>query len=367
MASDAIRAFWNDGVNSERERVLLRIQQGTKASSPHILNKQRLNPGFYFNPLPDNSSGSKIRPFDLSKDESGRPNAMMKVAMRQRGEMPLTGGVLKDYRYARNILDRRVRDVKNLDLEAQGLPAQPEPIASLTEVDSRNLELNTLLQNLIDVIGTGAYTQLTINDLKGIPRLLISVIPTYTEDEITQLIQGIEDDILVPLRDTDINRPVATTIIKFFDKVMEYLRAMVQIANSDEATKRNASITIGKRIFGSKVGRLPENTAVREQGEREQMAMEDVDVGPGPPAPPMPPAEEQPAEEQPAPQPAQPRPRPQIGPGAESLRLAFRQNNTDYLEAYIRRALPNLRAEKYFRSRTTMANVIQDRLGINIK
>jgi hypothetical protein len=368
MASDEIRAFWNEGVKSERERVLLRISQGTKATSPAIRSTRRLNPGFYFNPLPDNSSGSKIRPFDLAKDESGRPNAMMKVAMRQRGELPITGGV-KDYQYAKSILNRRARDASNLALEAQGLPPQAEPIATLSELDSRNLELNLLLQNIQNQIEGGLYSQLTINDLKGLPRILISVLPSYSTAEATDLLRFINDDILAVLRDAELNPKIVGRLADFFELVKKFLVEMMPLMERDEASKRRASITIGKRIFGTRFAeaepapiaprRRPQVAPVAEvedeEGEEEEDGEdEEVEI----------------EEEVPAPAPRQ-QIRQEEGIISQTqlanLRRAFRTNDTDTLEEFIRESFPRLMADKYFRSRTTMANTIRDRLGVNIK
>jgi hypothetical protein len=190
MASPTALGFHAQKMIQEQERVHLRIAYGTKASSPEIRNVRRMNPLNYYNPLPDNSSGSKIRPFFSSKDESGRPNAMEIVAMNQ---SKMSGGVLTDYRYARKVLDQRARDTTNMNLEAQGLPPVPSPILQLDEVESRILELSTLLSGINDAIDAGDISQLTVNELKNIPRLLVAIAPALSQSQIVELDRYIID------------------------------------------------------------------------------------------------------------------------------------------------------------------------------
>ncbi len=368
MSSDEIRAFWNDGARAERERVMLRISQGTKGASPDIRNVNRMNPGFYFNPLPDNSSGSKIRPFQCSKDESGRPTAMEIVMANQQRGSGYSGGV-KNYQYARSVLDRRARDVANLDLEAQGLPAMAEPIAEMSVVDSKNLELNNLLQNIQQQVETGSQSQITLNDLKGIPRLLIGLTPTYTPQEAVELIQYIDDDVLAVIRQENDDTRLASInrrLDNFFTAIRGFLGEMVGFLGLDEMTKRNASLTLGKKYFGKRLAEAdvapapiaPVPVAEEEEGD------EDESQPPPSTAPSrrstVPSSVEEEEEEEEAPAPRQPA-------GNDNLRRAFRENDTATLEAFVRRNFPRLTADKYFKSRTTLANVIRDKAGINIR
>ncbi len=45
------------------------------------------------------------------------------------------------------------------------------------------------------------------------------------------------------------------------------------------------------------------------------------------------------------------------------LRKAFAENRIDILEGFIRERLPQKKASRYFRDRTTMANLIRDECG----
>lgn len=264
MASAIAQGFHLQKMTQEKERTLLRIEYGTKASNPQALNERRMNPLNYSNPLPDNSSGSKIRMFFGAKDESGRPNAMEKVAMRQRGE--LTGGVLTDYRYARKILDQRERDVRNQELEAQGLPAEPAPILQLDEVESRIMELSTLLSGINDAIDDGDITQLTVNELKNIPRLLVAIAPSLTEKQIVDMIDYIGDIVLSLNSAETISAPVrrvASRIKSFFvSRVVEFLKALLEIVNIAPADKLNAIREFAKTFFNVRPERQPVQTDI---------------------------------------------------------------------------------------------------------
>lgn len=339
MASLLIQEFHNQAMRAEKERIMLRIQQGTKASSPDIRSMRRMNPLNFSNPLPDNSSGSKIRPFQCSKDESGRPNAMEIVLMNQMNPQSISGGVLKDFRYAKNILNRRARDMATKDLESQGLPAPPSPIAELTGLDSKNLELNTLLQNVQSSIEAGAVSQLTINDLRGVPRLLIQLTPTFTPTEAIELIRFIDDDILEVLRDIQPQRQAEIRIGKYFEGVRQFLEEVMPFLGLDDMTKQRASLQIGKRIFGRQIAEGIEAPDAPPPAEEEEEAPAEEEE------------EEAPAEDEPT-----------------TLRRAYRQRDVPFLTDYIRRNLPEINiAGAPFRRRTKLANVILQRLGINIK
>jgi hypothetical protein len=244
MASPITQGFHAQQMAQERERVALRISYGTKASTPEIRNIRRMNPLNYSNPLPDNSSGSKIRPFFSTKDESGRPNAMEIVAMNQ---AKMRGGVLKDYRYAQKILQQRATDTQNLQNESQGLPPVPSPLLQLSDEDSRKLELNTLLTSLEDAIDTGAISALTVAELKNIPRLMIALAPTFTESQIADLLRYF-DDMIESLIASE-SKP-ADAIKDYLEKrVRKFLVELAKIVNKSPEEKMLAVRGIAQDIF----------------------------------------------------------------------------------------------------------------------
>ena len=259
MASAEALGFHQANMQQERERVMLRIMNGTKASSPQILNVRRSNQLFYSNPLPDNSSGSKNRPFGLMKDESGRPDAMEQVAMKQQ---QMKGGVLRNYQYAKQVLNRRARDTTNIDLAAQDLPTVPAQPDVLTPYESKTLELETLLQGIVNNIDLGNFSQLTINELKNIPRLLISIVWQQSQGEIVNLIRIVEDVIDATLA-ADIprqNERARNAINEYLINVRNFLdeNLLPENVNRPIDERRIIAVVLAKKYFNYKITKKEE-------------------------------------------------------------------------------------------------------------
>jgi hypothetical protein len=248
MASEIAREFHRISMANAKSKVAERLFQGTKASTPDIRNVRRANPSYYSNPLPDNSSGSKIRPFQCSKDESGRPDAMERVRMNQ-GH--LRGGVLTNYKYARKILNQRARDTTDLQLESEGLPPLPTPSISLTETESRQMELNAILQAIASQINMGRVSELTLNELKNLPRLLIAVLPSMGPDDGVELLQFIDDDIINELRNSQTD--VEERLLQYFENVREYVREVIPLLGLDPASAQKGVNILSKDFFGRKI------------------------------------------------------------------------------------------------------------------
>jgi len=267
MASAISQGFHTQLMAQERDRVMLRIQQGTKASSPQTLMMKRLKPLYYSNPLPDNSSGSKIRMFFENKDESGRPNAMELVAMRQQmkgsaAPSTISGGVLKNFKYARKILNQRARDTTNIRLATEGLPEIPSPILALNPEESMNMELNSLITNLQNAIESQTLDQLTINEVKNIPRLLVSLSLTFTEEDVANLmniVEGMQNDL------ENINTAPSQRLFTFLADSMEpFLKGLVDTQGGKQAivfmepqNREPAVRALARRFFGNISFRAP--------------------------------------------------------------------------------------------------------------
>lgn len=298
MASDAVIQFHNQLMAQERARVLDRIAYGTKATSPQIVMARRMNSLYYSNPLPDNSSGSKNRPIGAAKDESGRADANQQVAMAQGQHhfphegMPhggMRGGVLRNYKYAKMILERRGRNTEDINLASQGLPPVPGPLLELSDVESRKLELDTLITSLDDAIATGNITQLTVAEIKNIPRLMVSLAPTFTQNDITSLIRQFQD--MTEELEVSNNRTAQRIMDYFEDKVLLFLKALAEIINLQPQDKILAIRQLIKEIFKYDAEKKKSSpSAIAEEPENEMQQ--------GPPGPP----EEPPEEEQPEPE-----------------------------------------------------------------
>lgn len=267
MATPEVMSFHNANALSERERVRLRIQQGTKASSPDVRSYRRQHLAIYapHATLPDNSTGSKNRPFFATKDES-HISLEDKVKMR--------GGVLttpEGQKYAQFILKRRAKDIIKQDLEAQGVePATVLPQDTdlvLTADESKSLELNNLLTAIDDAIEVGDVSTLTVQELKNIPRLLVAVLPTVSQSRLGELVDFVGDlidkleEIAEPDEDVDDeeegltaepskNRKNAERVLEFFRNILAFLREFAKVIGRDENTKRTALNALVKELFG---------------------------------------------------------------------------------------------------------------------
>lgn len=305
------RLFHNKQMEEARQNIRLRLELGTKSGTPKQLDKKRLKPLYYSNPLPDNSSGSKIRPFQCSKDESGRPTPMeMVLANQKRGNgmrsmRSMRGGVLTDFRVARRLLDRRAEDVRNMELEAQGLPPRESAPVILTTEDSLALEFNNLLSTLQQNISGGIFDRITLQELKNIPRLLLNVLPSFTPTDVVELIQYIDDDFITELREDNLAETVTSSrILLFFENMRKFLKDILPFMASDLGTKSNAIRRLGLQAFGKQGAlfqRLPGSQARRvrrvrdaEPGEDEEyarlfpeMAEEEEEEDDEPPPPPV--------------------------------------------------------------------------------
>ena len=244
MASPAVIEFHNQIMAQERARVALRIAQGTKASSPNLLSARWRKHDF--KGLPDNSVGSKNLPFFLN------PNQSDKVLEAK----SLTGGVLRDYKYAKYILNRRARDTTALDMEKEGIEPPAQPLLELSDEESKSLELNNMLQTLQDAIETGdiADVSATIPELKNILRLFVSLIPTFTDQQLTEFMrffQGMVEDLNAMLDDANPGRrqePLVQTR-NFIEKLWEFVKGFIPFANRSRADKDAKAKALLKEIF----------------------------------------------------------------------------------------------------------------------
>lgn len=249
------KLFHERQADEMRKNIQLRIKAGTKSGSPLQLNKKRLEPLYYSNPLPDNSSGSKIRPFQTSKDESGRPNAMEMVLANQmaarKNQVVKRGGVLTDYRTARRLLDRRAEDVRNIEREDEGLPRVAGQPVILTADDTSSLQLNNLLTTLQGLISTGSFDNTILQRINLLPPLLFNVLPSYSMSDITELLDFIDDDIILELRNKVGGKTsISNILMDFFQNVRVFLQRISPFMRLDLQTKSTAIRRIGLEMFG---------------------------------------------------------------------------------------------------------------------
>jgi hypothetical protein len=280
MASPAVIGFHNSQMAQERQRVALRIANGTKASSNLIIGARMQHPTY--KGLIDNSTGSKTRPFFAMKDESD---------VRLEDKVRMRGGVLSTdagMQFAKAILKRRAVDMKNQRLAADGLPIQPSPLIELDESESKSLELNNILDAIADAAQAGATYGLPLSEVSKIPRLFIALSPTFSEQQITDLINTIdgiinllEDNVARPLRaprrfadaEDAANSVSSDRLIGPLGRSRRFLKGLLPIVNmANDLDRRIAIKILAKREFAKIVSKDAVDRLLSERAEAAEEA-----------------------------------------------------------------------------------------------
>jgi len=306
MATLDVINFHNQRMAEEKARVMLRIQNGLKSDSSALIARRMMNPSF--KGLPANSTGSRNMPFFATKNEIDVP---LEAKIKARGGViqprnvfqaqqqaplpieshteetdqldanpniiappfipPMHGGVLKDYKYAKKILNQRKLDIENQKREEIGMMPEPEAPVQLTELDSRKLELAQLLDYFATSVSAGDYNPLSSIDLKNLLRLTISLAPVINEDDLASIVdvyKSISEDLISAHNDYLISPGVENNEfarlagnnakkiavgLAVFEKVLKFLQQMARIINSSVADKTLLAKSLAKEL-GSAVG-----------------------------------------------------------------------------------------------------------------
>jgi len=108
----------------------------------------------------------------------------------------LRGGVLSSIegqKYARDILDRRASQIRQMEN-----PEVPPPSDNrvMTGEDSDKLELYGLLNEVIDNVGTGNYSDLVFGNIRKLTALLIKTAPTLETEDFQDIYIAVKDAVL---------------------------------------------------------------------------------------------------------------------------------------------------------------------------
>jgi hypothetical protein len=272
MASAAVIAFHNANMADEKRRVALRIANGTKGSSPQIISYRHSHPSF--KGLPHNSTGSRNAPFFVNTNQRGHPFD------------GIVGGVIKDYRFARELLDQRARSTNELAALKEGIPvppATPSAMLTLSPEDSRVLELNQLLQTIQDIVEANALESLgaTISsDLKSILRLFVALLPSFSESDLGDFTQYFEElviqlDAAADNAPTPQSRAAVGQTRTFFTNLLSLIRGfmatsrrtdtgeVITESNMTKTDREKASLirALVRQIFKTDISRLKQARA----------------------------------------------------------------------------------------------------------
>lgn len=165
MASAAVHAFHAEGMRESKKGVDLRIANGTKSSSPAVIGYRRNHRSF--NGIPTDSEGSRNAPFFVNTNQRDCPFASM------------TGGVIKNYKFAKEILGQRAQSADVIQALVQQTPPPEDGLLQLSDAESKSLELNALLNSIADEVEAGNVTSIIVNELKNVLRLYVALLPTF--------------------------------------------------------------------------------------------------------------------------------------------------------------------------------------------
>jgi hypothetical protein len=240
MASNPVNEFHNQQMREARQRVRFRMEYNAGCGA------RRANPDY--KGLPDNSLGSKNRPFFANKDEAHVPLAH-KIASQGGG---MHGGVLKNFAYAQRILAQRARDIQAQQALVEGIPFVPPagPQEGLAQEELDLFDLNQRLTNTLEALNDGAIPPETATAFREVPRLLVSAAATMTTTDFAKL-QDIVDSINEVLQQTpNIDGPVAG-VARIGNRMEQFITEFVPQGNAAPEEKRKMARTLGARIFGS--------------------------------------------------------------------------------------------------------------------
>ena len=143
-------------------------------------------------PLPNKNitSGSRA-PLD-SVSQPGFPSSGSLSTFKQHEYgSGLSGGVLKNYQYARHILDRRANQVRQRN-DPAFIPAT-EPIS---REDQQKLDLSSLLGEVGDAITAGSYSDIVYNATRKLVGAFIRTIPLIDDPDDVAEIKRVIDNVL---------------------------------------------------------------------------------------------------------------------------------------------------------------------------
>jgi hypothetical protein len=209
ISKDAmIRSAWHDSQIVEARKKVL------DAMNYNLGHGYRLqHPGF--RGLPDNSLGSKNRPFFAAKDEADVP---LEAKIQSRGGG--NAGALWNpagRKYAQQILARRAVDSDALE-EGMEAPQVVSPAESASPSAEKKLELNLMIRQLAITVTQGSFTELTFSLVKQTILLLFAIMPFMDGDELV-------------------------TVYTKFDKIEEIARAALVEDVNDRSTSQNAFLS----------------------------------------------------------------------------------------------------------------------------
>jgi len=174
--------FHMEKMAAERKKVIETIK-----SKAGFKMKYPCYPAPRANALPHKNITSGTRPFLTAVSQPSFGNVGRLSTFAQHDE--LSGGVLKNYAYARQILDRRAKNIRE-----QEDPAFQPPSQVLTGDEQMKLDFSSLLNEVVDAITAGSFSDMVYNATRKLVGAFIRVVPKLDDvDDIADITRAIEN------------------------------------------------------------------------------------------------------------------------------------------------------------------------------
>lgn len=195
---------------------------------------------------PLNSTGSwHLGGAMIVADQSNQPFRPMPGAIAQN---LVSGGIRSNSNFAsvRGLLNQRAAEGIAAAAAERGEPLPPSQIESLTPDDSAKIELNTLLQQIDDLIEVGDYRPVNTEVLRRAATMIARLAPDMTTADLQELMQFWENAVSVFEASLDA-RPAGprsraeTGRFDFMDRILKYVTRMVTVPEDDRRARIAAS------------------------------------------------------------------------------------------------------------------------------
>jgi hypothetical protein len=196
-----------------------------------------------------------------------RANVFMAVPQNHKPLSELSGGVLQDDAYRRQILEQRKRDYEIQEAIQESLPLPPVQAPALSEEDAKKLELNSLLDQLYETINSNVQEVSSVGELlRKINRLVLQLAATMDSGDIGELLDVFTDLLTIVISKISDKTPSSPLdaepvgALRFMERALTALTGFLKdISGSVSRGEKDFRLAIqsaAKRHFGKEAMKL---------------------------------------------------------------------------------------------------------------
>lgn len=196
-----------------------------------------------------------------------RANVFMAIPQNHKPLSVLSGGVLQDDSYRRQILEQRKRDYEIQEAIQESLPLPPVQAPALSEEDTKKLELNSLLDQLYETINSNVQEVSSVGELlRKINRLVLALAITMDGGDIGELLDVFTDLLSVIVAKISDKTPASPLdaeplgALRFMERSLTVMTGFLKdISGSVERGEKDYRLAIqaaAKRHFGKEAVKL---------------------------------------------------------------------------------------------------------------